>query len=163
MSLTLCLNIQATTLRRYPAQLSLTAWMCSVGGAQSAIFAAFVEHKPAAWKLGFDVKLWSILYAVSTPFHEDVGSCFWHSIFIFVWTILQGIVGSGLIIYIKLWCTKEKGPVFVTMFNPLATIMVAVLAYFAFGEKLFLGRYTSNTNLSVCHMEIDLYRRNEPA
>ncbi|CAL9780748.1 unnamed protein product, partial [Musa acuminata subsp. burmannicoides] len=105
--------MQATTLRRYPAQLSLTAWMCFVGGAQSAIFAAFVEHKPAAWKLGFDVKLWSILYA--------------------------GIVGSGLIIYIKLWCTKEKGPVFVTMFNPLGTIMVAVLAYFAFGEKLFLG------------------------
>ncbi|CAL9207868.1 unnamed protein product [Musa hybrid cultivar] len=105
--------MQAITLRRYPAQLSLTAWMCFVGGAQSAIFAAFVEHKPAAWKLGFDVKLWSILYA--------------------------GIVGSGLIIYIKLWCTKEKGPVFVTMFNPLATIMVAVLAYFAFGEKLFLG------------------------
>ncbi|CAL9108992.1 unnamed protein product [Musa textilis] len=105
--------MQAITLKRYPAQLSLTTWMCFIGAAQSAIFTAFVEHKPAAWKIGLDVKLWSILYA--------------------------GVVCSGLIIYIQLWCTEAKGPVFVTMFNPVSTIMVALLAYFVFGERLFLG------------------------
>ncbi|CAL9038188.1 unnamed protein product [Musa banksii] len=105
--------MQAITLKRYPAQLSLTTWMSFIGAAQSAIFTAFVEHKPAAWKIGLDVKLWSILYA--------------------------GVVCSGLIIYIQLWCTEAKGPVFVTMFNPLSTIMVALLAYFVFGERLFLG------------------------
>lgn len=36
-------------------------------------------------------------------------------------------------------CTEEKGPVFVTMFSPLLTILVAILAYFVFGEKLYLG------------------------
>ncbi|KAG6478677.1 WAT1-related protein At2g39510-like [Zingiber officinale] len=105
--------MQAVTLKRYPAQLSLTAWMSLIGAAQSAIFTAFVQHKPAAWKIGFDIKLWSILYG--------------------------GVVCSGLIIYIQLWCTEQKGPVFVTMFNPLSTVMVALLAYFAFGERLFLG------------------------
>ncbi|URE32601.1 EamA-like transporter family [Musa troglodytarum] len=105
--------LQAITLKRYPAQLSLTTWMCFIGAAQSAIFTAFVEHKPAAWRIGLDVKLWSILYA--------------------------GVVCSGLIIYIQLWCTEAKGPVFVTMFNPVSTIMVALLAYFVFGERLFLG------------------------
>ncbi|RWV91423.1 hypothetical protein GW17_00046288 [Ensete ventricosum] len=84
-----------------------------------------------------------LLQIRGNAFHENwlkgsvltVASCITWSI----WYIMQGIVGSGLIIYIKLWCTKEKGPVFVTMFNPLSSIMVAVLAYFAFGERLFLG------------------------
>jgi hypothetical protein len=42
---------------------------------------------------------------------------------------------------VQLWCTEKKGPVFVTMFNPLSTIMVAILAYFIFGENLYVGRY----------------------
>ncbi|KAI4984292.1 hypothetical protein ZWY2020_054573 [Hordeum vulgare] len=29
---------------------------------------------------------------------------------------------------------------FVTMFNPVSTIMVAILAYFIFGENLYVGR-----------------------
>ncbi|KAF7807032.1 WAT1-related protein [Senna tora] len=64
-----------------------------------------------------------------------VASCITWSI----WYIMQGIVISGLIIFIQLWCTEEKGPVFVTMFNPVSTILVAILAYFVFGEKLHLG------------------------
>ncbi|KAL6189491.1 hypothetical protein ACLB2K_040879 [Fragaria x ananassa] len=50
-----------------------------------------------------------------------------------------GVVCSGLIIFIQLWCTEEKGPVFVTMFNPVSTILVAVLAYFVLGERLYIG------------------------
>ncbi|KAH7690478.1 WAT1-related protein [Dioscorea alata] len=105
--------MQAFTLKKYPAQLSLTTWMSFIGGAQSAVFTACVEHRPTAWIIGFDIKLWSILYG--------------------------GIVCSGLIIFFQLWCTKEKGPVFVTMFNPLSTIMVALLAYFVLGERLYTG------------------------
>ncbi|XP_020084623.1 WAT1-related protein At3g18200-like isoform X2 [Ananas comosus] len=105
--------MQAFTLKRYPAQLSLTTWMSFVGGAQSAVFTAFVEQKTSAWIIGFDIKFWSIIYS--------------------------GVVCSGLIIFIQLWCTEEKGPVFVTMFNPLSTIMVALLAYFVFGERLYMG------------------------
>ncbi|KAJ3682518.1 hypothetical protein LUZ60_015091 [Juncus effusus] len=105
--------MQAVTLKRYPAQLSLTAWMSLIGGAQSAIFTACVERTRGAWTIGFDVQFWSIVYS--------------------------GLICSGLIIYIQLWCTEEKGPVFVTMFNPLSTLMVAILAYFVFGERLYIG------------------------
>lgn len=52
----------------------------------------------------------------------------------------QGIAGNGLNIIIQLWCIKKKGPVFVSMFNPLLTVMVAILAYFVLGENLFVGR-----------------------
>ncbi|XP_057488991.1 WAT1-related protein At2g39510-like [Actinidia eriantha] len=105
--------MQAFTLKRYPAQLSLTTWMSFVGAAQSVVFTMFVQHKPAAWTIGFNIDLWSTLYG--------------------------GVVMSGLVIFVQLWCTEEKGPVFVTMFNPLSTILVAVLAYFIFGERLYMG------------------------
>ncbi|KAI9119520.1 hypothetical protein K1719_009396 [Acacia pycnantha] len=105
--------MQAMTLKRYSAQLSLTTWMCFVGAAQSAIFTVIIQHKPSAWAVGFNIDLWSTIYG--------------------------GIVMSGMIIFIQLWWNKQKGPVFVTMFNPLATILVALLAYFVFGEKLYLG------------------------
>ncbi|XP_058211909.1 WAT1-related protein At4g08300-like [Rhododendron vialii] len=105
--------MQAFTLKRYPAKLSLTTWMCFVGAAQSAVFTVCTEHKPAAWTIGFNIDLWSTIYG--------------------------GLLISGLVIFIQLWCTEEKGPVFVTMFNPLSTILVAVLAYFVFGERLYMG------------------------
>ncbi|KAI9087460.1 hypothetical protein K1719_030600 [Acacia pycnantha] len=105
--------MQAYTLKRYPAQWSLTTWQCIVGGAQSAVYSVIVEHDKSAWIIGFNIELWSIIYA--------------------------GIVGSGLVVYIQLWCTEEKGPVFVTMFNPLLTVITAVLSYFVVGDRLHLG------------------------
>ncbi|KAL7609471.1 hypothetical protein Lser_V15G13967 [Lactuca serriola] len=111
--------MQAYTLKRYPAQLSLTTWMSFLGGAQSAVFTSMIEHKGAAWRIGFDIDLWSTIYG--------------------------GIVVSGLIVYMQLWCTKEKGPVFVTMFNPLSTLLVAVLAYFVVNEKLYTGSIVGGT------------------
>lgn len=105
--------MQASTLTRYPAQISLTTWMNFIGAAQSAVFTVCVAHKKAEWKIGLDVNLCSILYA--------------------------GIVVSGVMMFMQFWCIEEKGPVFVTMFNPLCTILVAVLAYFVFGEKLYSG------------------------
>ncbi|XP_044498252.1 WAT1-related protein At5g07050-like [Mangifera indica] len=105
--------MQAFTLKRYPAQLSLTTWMCFLGAAQSAFFTIIIQHKPAAWRIGFNIDFWSTIYG--------------------------GVVVSGLIIFLQLWCTEERGPVFVTMFNPLCTVLVATLAYFVFGEKLYTG------------------------
>ncbi|KAL2325087.1 hypothetical protein Fmac_024145 [Flemingia macrophylla] len=105
--------MQAATLKRYPAQLSLTTWMGFVGAAQSAVYTVIVEHNSSAWSLGLNIDLWSTIYG--------------------------GVVASGLIVYLQLWCTEKEGPVFVTMFNPLCTILVAALAYFIFGEKLYLG------------------------
>ncbi|KAJ0034919.1 hypothetical protein Pint_24613 [Pistacia integerrima] len=105
--------MQAFTLKRYPAPLSLTTWMCFLGAAQSAFFTVIIQHKPAAWRIGFNIDFWSTIYG--------------------------GVVASGLIIFLQLWCTEERGPVFVTMFNPLSTVLVAALAYFVFGEQLYTG------------------------
>ncbi|XP_022759764.1 WAT1-related protein At5g07050-like [Durio zibethinus] len=105
--------MQATTLKKYPAQVSLAAWTNCIGGAQSAVFAVFLQHKPSAWSIEmFSVNFWSITYS---------GIC------------------SAVFVFLQLWCIKEKGPVFVAMFNSLQTVMVVVLAYFVLGEKLYSG------------------------
>lgn len=105
--------MQATSVKRYPADLSLTAWMATVGGVQSAAFAVAMQHRKEDWLVGFGLNFWCIVYS--------------------------GIACSGFTVFAQLWCTERKGPVFVTMFNPLSTIMVAVLAYFIFGENLYVG------------------------
>ncbi|KAF3782716.1 WAT1-related protein [Nymphaea thermarum] len=105
--------MQASTLKRYPAQISLTTWMSFIGAAQSAVFTAFVERKPETWALHFDVDFWSIVYS--------------------------GAIGSGLLVYTQLWSSEQKGPVFVTMFNPLCTILVALIAYAVVGQDLYAG------------------------
>ncbi|CAM0870766.1 unnamed protein product [Alopecurus aequalis] len=105
--------LQATSVKRYPADLSLTAWMATVGGAQSAAFAVVMQHRKEDWLVGFGLSFWCIIYS--------------------------GIACSGFTVFAQLWVTERKGPVFVTMFNPVSTIMVAILAYFIFGENLYVG------------------------
>ncbi|PAN49104.1 hypothetical protein PAHAL_9G426500 [Panicum hallii] len=108
-----CFILQASSIKRYPAKLSLTALMSMVGGMQSAVFAAFMQRNLDDWLIGFGLKFWCIVYT--------------------------GIACNGLTVVIQLWCNKKKGPVFVTMFNPLLTVMVTTLAYFIFGENLHVG------------------------
>lgn len=40
----------------------------------------------------------------------------------------------------QLWCMKNKGAVFVTMFDPVTAVMVALLSYFMFRKMLYIGR-----------------------
>ncbi|XP_074282251.1 WAT1-related protein At2g39510-like isoform X2 [Silene latifolia] len=112
--LTLFYILQSFSQQWYAARLSLTAWISVVGAAQTAFFAALAVREAGAWKMGWGIKLWTEVYG--------------------------GVVGSGLIIYAQLFCNKAKGPVFVTMFNPLSTILVAIISFFILGEKLYVGR-----------------------
>ncbi|XP_028778667.1 WAT1-related protein At4g08290-like [Neltuma alba] len=105
--------MQAFIVKKYPAQLSLTAWINCIGAVQSAVFALIVEHKLHAWFITSRIELYCILYA--------------------------GIISCGLSIFVQLWATDQKGPVFVTMFNPLGTVLVSVLAYLVIGEQLHMG------------------------
>ncbi|OMP09742.1 Drug/metabolite transporter [Corchorus olitorius] len=105
--------LQATTLKKYPAQVSLATWMNLIGGAESAVFTVFLQHKASAWS----IKMFSVNF----------------------WTIVYSAITSAVFVFIQLWCMKEKGPVFVSVFNSLQTVMVVILAYFILGEKLHTG------------------------
>ncbi|KAL3327476.1 hypothetical protein AABB24_035255 [Solanum stoloniferum] len=107
--------LQAITLRTYPAELSLTAWICLLGTAEGAIVAMVMERgKSAVWAINWDSKFLAAVYS--------------------------GIFCSGLAYYIQGVIMKDRGPVFVTAFNPLSMVIVAILSTIILREQLNLGR-----------------------
>ncbi|KEH16771.1 WAT1-related protein At4g08290 [Medicago truncatula] len=106
--------LQATSLRKYPANMSLATWVCFVGALQSTVVTIVMERKhPETWSLGLDSRLFAPVYA--------------------------GIVTSSIQYYVQGYVIKATGPVFVTAFTPLRMIAVTALACIFLKEKLHLG------------------------
>ncbi|XP_076922647.1 WAT1-related protein At2g39510-like [Bidens hawaiensis] len=107
--------VQAITLKSYPAELSLTTLICAAGALQGGIVTVIAEKgHNEAWKLQLDAGLVTMVYG--------------------------GVICSGLGYYLSGIIMKAKGPVFVTAFNPLSMVIVAVLGSFVLAESLNLGR-----------------------
>ncbi|KAK7385207.1 hypothetical protein VNO78_30920 [Psophocarpus tetragonolobus] len=105
--------LQSITVKRYPAELSLSSLICMAGALQSAVVALIADHNPRTWVIGFNITLYGPLYA--------------------------GIMSSGIAYYVQGIVMKSRGPVFMTSFNPLLMIIVATLGSFLLGEQLYLG------------------------
>ncbi|XVF55335.1 hypothetical protein PTKIN_Ptkin06aG0028900 [Pterospermum kingtungense] len=107
--------LQAVTLETYPAELSLTVWICLLGTLEGTIAALIMEKGNAAiWAIKWDTKLLTAAYS--------------------------GIVCSGLAYYIQGVIMKDRGPVFVTAFSPLCMVLVAIMSSFILAEQMYLGR-----------------------
>ncbi|KAE8674545.1 WAT1-related protein [Hibiscus syriacus] len=105
--------LQSFTLKKYPAELSLTAWICLVGMIEDGIVALVMVRDLSAWKVGWDSRLLAAAYT--------------------------GIVCSGIAYYVQGVVIRERGPVFLTSFSPLCMIITAALGTFVLGEKVHLG------------------------
>ncbi|CAL5404525.1 unnamed protein product [Camellia sinensis] len=106
--------LQAITLKSYPAELSLTTLICMLGSLQGTILTLLVERgNMAIWSLSWDTKLICALYG--------------------------GIIGSGVSYCISGVVMKEKGPVFVTAFNPLSMVIIAIIGSFVLAEQIHVG------------------------
>lgn len=106
--------LQSFTLKSYPAELSLSTLICFLGTVQGAAVALVMDHKASAWSVGWDTRLLAPVYS--------------------------GIVCSGIAYYVQGVVNKERGPVFVTAFNPLCMVIVAVLGSLILAEEIHLGR-----------------------
>ncbi|XP_020227275.1 WAT1-related protein At4g08290-like isoform X1 [Cajanus cajan] len=107
--------LQSITLKRYPAELSLSSLVCLSGALQASVVALVATRHSGlgAWALGWDFKLYGPLYT--------------------------GVVTSGITYYVQGLVLQSKGPVFFTAFNPLCMIITCVLGSFLFAEQLHLG------------------------
>ncbi|KAK4481782.1 hypothetical protein RD792_012693 [Penstemon davidsonii] len=105
--------LQAITLRKYTAQLSLTTIVCFLGTLQSIAVTLVMEHKPNSWVIGWDMNLLAAAYA--------------------------GIVSSSIAYYVQGLVMQKRGPVFVTAFSPLMMIIVAFMGSFILAEKIYVG------------------------
>ncbi|KAM0947891.1 putative EamA domain-containing protein [Dioscorea sansibarensis] len=105
--------LQAATLKKYSAQLSLTTLICFVGTLQAIAVTLVMEHNPSVWKIGFDMNLLAAAYA--------------------------GIVTSSIAYYVQGLVIQQRGPVFASAFSPLMMIIVAIMGSFILAEKIYLG------------------------
>ncbi|KAF5734014.1 hypothetical protein HS088_TW16G00455 [Tripterygium wilfordii] len=104
---------QAPVVRKYPAKLTLTSFTCFFGLIQFLVIAAFVENDLNGWIIKSGEELFTILYA--------------------------GIVASGIVISLQTWCIHKGGPVFVAVFQPMQTVLVAFMASVILGDQLYSG------------------------
>lgn len=54
---------------------------------------------------------------------------------------IQGVVASGIAFAVQIWCIQRGGPVFVAVYQPVQTLVVALMASIALGEEFYLGGY----------------------
>ncbi|KAK4489892.1 hypothetical protein RD792_000539 [Penstemon davidsonii] len=107
--------LQAITLKSYPVGLTLTTLICTTGALQGTILTFAVERGNfAIWSIGWDSKLLAYAYG--------------------------GIISSGVTYYISGIIMGKKGPVFVTAFNPLNMVIIAIASSFIFAEQLDVGK-----------------------
>ncbi|KAI4335488.1 hypothetical protein L6164_014128 [Bauhinia variegata] len=97
----------------HPNYLSLSAWMCFMSTLQSAAVTVILERDPEAWKMNSMLQLSCCLYS--------------------------GVMGSAVSFFIQAWCISKRGPLFSTMFNPLCSVIVTILAPLLLNEELYIG------------------------
>jgi len=106
--------LQAVTVNKYPAPLSLASITVILGSIQTAVLITVLDRgiKPTSWVLDRSGIL-TIVYA--------------------------GIACNGIALSLQLWCMQKRGPVFITIFNPVATVCSAILSSLFLGDTLHLG------------------------
>ncbi|KAF6163661.1 hypothetical protein GIB67_036121 [Kingdonia uniflora] len=113
LSFSTWLIIQTKMSARYPCCMSSTILMCSMGAIQATVYALCVDQDMALWKLGWNIRLLSVSFS--------------------------GVMGSGLTVALIAWCVNVRGPVFVSVFNPLMLVLVAIAGAVLLDERLHLG------------------------
>ncbi|WCJ39104.1 nodulin MtN21 /EamA-like transporter family protein [Euphorbia peplus] len=105
--------LQTWTIKKYPAPMTLTTLTGISGIPIAVIIAAILDHKPKSWKLSFNITLVAPIYC--------------------------GIMVYGITTYINTQVIRTKGPVFVTAFFPLVTVIVAIMGLLILHEAVHLG------------------------
>ncbi|GMH13917.1 hypothetical protein Nepgr_015758 [Nepenthes gracilis] len=130
------LVLQKPVLQKYPARLSVTSYTCFFGLIQFLIIAAFLERDASAWSFHSGAEILSVLYA--------------------------GVVASGIAFAVQIWCIDRGGPVFVAVYQPVQTLVVAIMASIALGEEFYLGGIIGAV-LIITGLYLVLWGKNEEA
>ncbi|XAR73234.1 hypothetical protein NMG60_11007138 [Bertholletia excelsa] len=109
----LWLVLQARIMKSYPSKLLFTTLQCFLSSVQSFFIAIALERDPLEWKLGWNVRLLSVVYC--------------------------GIVVTGVTYYLQAWVIEKKGPVFLATSSPLALVFTMLTSAILLGESITLG------------------------
>ncbi|MED6218562.1 hypothetical protein PIB30_027774 [Stylosanthes scabra] len=107
------LVIQAQFLKSYPSKLYFTSLQILSSAIQSFFVAIAFERDFQQWKLGWDMRLLTVVYT--------------------------GILVNGVVYNLQAWVIEKRGPVFSIIWNPLSFVMATTGSILLLGEPLHLG------------------------
>ncbi|CAH8354179.1 unnamed protein product [Eruca vesicaria subsp. sativa] len=105
--------LQSPLLKKYPARFSFVSYACLFAVFQFFGISAYFERDMESWKIISGGEVYALLYT--------------------------GVVGSAMVFAIQIYVVERGGPLFVSAYLPLQTLVAAVLATFALGEHFYLG------------------------
>ncbi|KAK4739423.1 hypothetical protein R3W88_003120 [Solanum pinnatisectum] len=106
------LIIQARVNEKYAAPYTSTTLMCLMASVECVIIGFCVVPKLSEWTLN-PIRAVSVVY--------------------------NGAMATSFTYFLSSWCIEKKGPLYVSMFNPLFLVISAFLSWILLREKLYLG------------------------
>ncbi|KAK6242059.1 EamA domain - like 10 [Theobroma cacao] len=107
------LIVQASVLKKFPAELIVVFYYCFFVTLQSAIVCLVMERDLSSWSFKPDVRLVAVLYSA--------------------------VFGSAFQLGVSTWCLHRTGPVFVAMFKPLGIVISVIMGIIFLGDTFYLG------------------------
>ncbi|TMW95766.1 hypothetical protein EJD97_008360 [Solanum chilense] len=105
--------LQAKLSMVYAAPYSSSALMCLMASFQCVIVGICFDHNISDWSLSHSIRAVSSIYS--------------------------GVVCTALAYCLMSWCIERKGPLYVSVFNPLLLVIVAILSWGVLQEKIYIG------------------------
>ncbi|XP_057788901.1 WAT1-related protein At1g25270-like [Salvia miltiorrhiza] len=112
-SISVGLIVQTKMSESYPCHYSSTALIAAIGSVQAIVYAVCIERDRSKWKLGWNLTLLTAAY--------------------------MGVLASGIMWVFIMLCVRMRGPLYVSVFNPLLLVLVALAGSLFLNEKLYLG------------------------
>ncbi|XP_010550438.1 PREDICTED: WAT1-related protein At3g53210 [Tarenaya hassleriana] len=105
--------LQAPFLKKYPSCFSFVSYSCLFAVLQFFGIALYFESDSDAWKISSPAEVSALLYS--------------------------GLVASAMVFAIQIWVVNRGGPLFVSAYLPLQTLLAAFMAAVALGERFSIG------------------------
>ncbi|KAK1402333.1 Nodulin MtN21 /EamA-like transporter family protein [Heracleum sosnowskyi] len=130
----LWMNLQAKIAEHYPCPYSSTALMVTMTSIQCTLFSLCVQRDWSRWKLGWNIRLLTAAYA--------------------------GVMTTGVMFTLFAWCVRMRGPLFVSAFNPLMVVIVALAGPLVLNETLHLGSMIGGITI-ICGLYVLLWGKDK--
>ncbi|GAY42618.1 hypothetical protein CUMW_068310 [Citrus unshiu] len=105
--------LQSPVLKKYPARLSVVSYSCFFSLMQFSAIGAYFERDSAAWQFHSGWEIFCVFYS--------------------------GLVASAMSFAVQIWVIDRGGPMFVSAYLPVQTMLVAIMATIALGEEFYFG------------------------
>ncbi|KAI3841899.1 hypothetical protein MKX03_024976 [Papaver bracteatum] len=126
--------IQTKMNATFVAPYSTATIMCGMASIQCVLFGLYKDHTVAAWSLASTTRMVACLYSAA--------------------------FASALAFIVIPWCISKRGPLYVSMFNPLALAVVSFLGWAILDEKLYVGSAVG-TGMILLGLYVVLWSKHE--